>query len=305
MKSNDCTVHDSTKEGIDCSIGCTNGSIHNCTVYNVKEGIYVDPEQTAESNISIYDNLVYNCPDNGIILSSELNGTQQSMTGISIYNNILYGNAVGFSVGSISVPANTFSFTFINNTIYNNSYGGITLGNASYILSGIVRNNIIVGTSGNILTSLSGSGSQVVIDHNLFYNPGGYNASNIYGTNYIQADPLFNNPPTDFSLQSGSPAINAGSATAAPATDYIGTSRPQGVGYDIGAYEYKTVSTSPTTVAINAITVSSPNLLPTASASYRGVIAIVQGGNGVTDALYQCMKSAANTYSWVIIATGG
>ena len=235
---NDCTIHDSTKEGIDCSVGCTNGSIHNCTVYNVKEGIYVDPEQTAESNISIYDNLVYNTPDNGIILSSELNGTQQSMTGISIYNNILYGNAVGFSVGSISVPANTFSFTFINNTIYNNSYGGITLGNASYILSGIVRNNIIVGTSGNILTSLSGSGSQVVIDHNLFYNPGGYNASNIYGTNYIQADPLFNNPPTDFSLQSGSPAIDAGSATAAHATDYIGTSRPQGVRYDIGAYEY-------------------------------------------------------------------
>lgn len=38
--------------------------------------------------------------------------------------------------------------------------------------------------------------------------------------------------------------------------------------------------------------------LPTASASYRGQIRMVQGGSGVADALYVCVKNAANAYVW-------
>jgi hypothetical protein len=59
-----------------------------------------------------------------------------------------------------------------------------------------------------------------------------------WGASPVLANPLLVNPPTSFALQSGSPAINTGSSTSAPATDYIGTARPQGAGYDIGAYEY-------------------------------------------------------------------
>jgi hypothetical protein len=39
-------------------------------------------------------------------------------------------------------------------------------------------------------------------------------------------------------LLPGSPAIDAGSASGAPATDQRGVIRPQGCGVDIGAYEY-------------------------------------------------------------------
>ena len=45
--------------------------------------------------------------------------------------------------------------------------------------------------------------------------------------------------------------------------------------------------------------------LPTASVQYRGMLVRVEGATGVTDTLYCCMKAAANTYSWVSIATGG
>jgi len=47
-----------------------------------------------------------------------------------------------------------------------------------------------------------------------------------------------------------------------------------------------------------------PNSLPAASVTYRGAVVYQEGGGGVADRLVQCMKSAADTYSWVDVATG-
>jgi hypothetical protein len=44
--------------------------------------------------------------------------------------------------------------------------------------------------------------------------------------------------------------------------------------------------------------------LPTASETYRGVMVRVEGGSGVADKLYVCMKSASDAYSWVQVASG-
>ncbi len=56
--------------------------------------------------------------------------------------------------------------------------------------------------------------------------------------NNINGNPRFVNPATNLELQSGSPCINAGLDSLAPAFDFKGTPRPQGVRSDIGAYEY-------------------------------------------------------------------
>lgn len=60
--------------------------------------------------------------------------------------------------------------------------------------------------------------------------------------NLIGVKPLFRsyNPDGsgDFHVQPGSPAIDHGTSFDAPSTDFDGTHRPQGAGYDIGAYEY-------------------------------------------------------------------
>ncbi len=59
------------------------------------------------------------------------------------------------------------------------------------------------------------------------------------GTGNITGNPLFvDASAADYHLQPGSPCIDAGTSYKAPDTDYDGTSRPQGSGYDIGAYEY-------------------------------------------------------------------
>jgi hypothetical protein len=44
---------------------------------------------------------------------------------------------------------------------------------------------------------------------------------------------------------------------------------------------------------------------PTCTSSVRGRIWITQGGAGVTDSLFTCMKSAADTYAWIAGVTGG
>ena len=74
--------------------------------------------------------------------------------------------------------------------------------------------------------------------NNNFYE----NTPNINGvitdSNAIIGNPLFVNPGSDFHLQSTSPAIDAGLTLSEVTEDYEHNSRPQGSGYDIGAYEY-------------------------------------------------------------------
>ena len=59
------------------------------------------------------------------------------------------------------------------------------------------------------------------------------------GTSIINADPLFVNPATgNLHLQASSPCIDKGTASGAPSVDKNGYARPQGTGYDLGAYEF-------------------------------------------------------------------
>lgn len=44
--------------------------------------------------------------------------------------------------------------------------------------------------------------------------------------------------------------------------------------------------------------------LPAAAEAYRGALFVVRGGAGVADTIQVCLKSAANSYSWKVVATG-
>ena len=59
------------------------------------------------------------------------------------------------------------------------------------------------------------------------------------GEGNIATDPLFVDAANgELRLQAASPCIDAGTADGAPSTDFLGVLRPQGAGYDMGAYEY-------------------------------------------------------------------
>ena len=57
----------------------------------------------------------------------------------------------------------------------------------------------------------------------------------------LYADPLFVGPGDDH-LRSASPAIDSGTSTNAPGSDFDGRPRPEGAGFDRGAYEVATGS---------------------------------------------------------------
>ncbi|MGH8605663.1 MAG: choice-of-anchor Q domain-containing protein, partial [Gammaproteobacteria bacterium] len=114
------------------------------------------------------------------------------------------------------------NITIVNNTTYNNGLesghagGGVRI-NHPGAQNVTVRNNIAYQNDAFDILTESGN----IVDHNL------------------TTDPLFVNEATrDFHLQSGSPAIDAGSSDGAPANDYDNVSRPKGAAFDIGAYEY-------------------------------------------------------------------
>lgn len=151
------------------------------------------------------------------------------------YNNIVNVSGAGFAFYEGAECNNgPVNLRFINNVFKTGGYGirfnpAVSRNKAT---SAIVRNNIFSG-SGIQLNSNQPS-SEIIVDHNFFTG-----SSDLKGTDYLTGDPKFVSA-TDYHLQSTSPAINKGSSLNAPTTDYDGKARPQGAGFDIGAFEYGT-----------------------------------------------------------------
>ena len=234
-------------EGIDVMSGSHDGKVFNNHIYDLsKVGLYVDSYSAHTYNIDIYNNVIHGIKSYGIALTSELN---QLLEDVDVYNNIVYENqGAGIGVVAWGGAANhqTSNIKIINNTIYKNGYGG-TWDNGGIRLINpdarniIVRNNIC--SENNQFQIALFEGTNVIVDHNLIDGYRGY-PGEIYGDDYVEGDPKFVNPAAvDFHLMLDSPAIDNGSSVDAPNVDFDGIARPQGAGYDIGAYEYALLGT--------------------------------------------------------------
>jgi len=94
---------------------------------------------------------------------------------------------------------------------------------------GTPSQNVIVRN--NLATDYSLEGINVVADHNIEFT-------------HAQAASLFVAPPFDLHLLPGSAAVDTGSPDMAPPVDVEGVPRPQGAGFDVGAYEQFTPTLS-------------------------------------------------------------
>ncbi len=106
-----------------------------------------------------------------------------------------------------------------------------------------VNNNIAYASSGKQITYFTQKTPEtraLIMKNNLWYgNPYRHDFSP-YGENPEWSDPLFKNEGVDFHLQPSSRAIDRGTNSlelGSQFVDFDGTARPQGQGYDMGAYE--------------------------------------------------------------------
>jgi len=99
-----------------------------------------------------------------------------------------------------------------------------------------LRNNIVqIGGSAATILMDSASTPSTVIDSNCYHHRTG--TATGPGDNSIVADPIFiDSSNGDLHLFQNSPCIDAGDDSGI-GFDFDGTPRPQGQGYDIGAYE--------------------------------------------------------------------
>jgi hypothetical protein len=258
-------------EGINVKDGSYNVRIYNNVVHDLQKLAFgVDAWQHYTHDVEYFGNVAYNCKY-GIVISSERGGQVEN---VNVYNNISYNNTrAGLAIPHWSGTTDGLkkNVQFINNTSYNNGYGFL---NQSSLSENVVVRNNIFSQNGTNISIVSGAVAQTTVDHNLFHGAGGSG-----GDDPVIGDPLFVNASgADFHLQIDSPAIDAGSSLNAPNTDFDGIPRPQGAGYDIGAYEYASVTlmarARETTAYLSWIT--HPSLDP---AGYRIYYASETGGS--------------------------
>jgi len=170
-------------------------------------------------------------------------GVYQASPGGKVQNNLAYrGSGQGITMWHYAT-----NIVIANNTIF--QFGdGIVVG--SDPATGVYADYCAVND--NIIRSVAHSGIKEqgrAGAHNTYWSNLIYESALDYALaagrvpmNAFHADPLFVNWQIsgggDYHLKAGSPAIEVGTSSEAPSDDFDGVSRPQGKGFDVGAYEY-------------------------------------------------------------------
>jgi Right handed beta helix region len=168
----------------------------------------------------------------------------------SIIRNSRFEQSHGDGAVTMNHGAN---MQFYNNIVYNNDHGGLAgICYGAMTNNTQVYNNTFYGNGGSAIATCAGGGvTNTVIKNNLFHNNvnniddrgvGSVFANNLCGSLgphcEVVGDPAFTDAAAgDFTLQASSAARNAGVTLTTFNTDRIGTPRPQGSAWDIGAYE--------------------------------------------------------------------
>ncbi|MCK6555332.1 right-handed parallel beta-helix repeat-containing protein [Candidatus Binatia bacterium] len=205
-----------------------------------------------------------------------------SVRSSAIRNNLLYDNhasgIAGWDDGEGSNLYGTRDNRIVGNTIVQASNGrfAIVLRNGS--VNNAVLNNILLhlGSRGSLEVEAS-SFAGLVSDYNIVttvfsddvdflslteWRALGFDTHSIVAAaGAVFTDTIMAN----YRLKAGSPAIDAGTVVADLPTDLDGQPRPQGNGYDIGAYERAAASTPSLTPSLTATSTPLPSATRTSS----------------------------------------
>lgn len=183
-------------------------------------------------SVEIYYNLIYNTLDNGIDTYKE-NASDSSFY-VDIYNNVIY-NVTGPSMDITRVQNATIKNNVMLECDDNTNRYGIMIddGASDITLANIDSDyNQFYHSSGAIQISIASA--SVTATRSLAT----WRSNEGQDLNSNENDPLFTDAANnDFTLQSSSPCIDAGTSVELT-LDYLGNTVPFGSAPDIGAYEY-------------------------------------------------------------------
>jgi hypothetical protein len=198
---------------------------------------HVDGFQTFDNNgniaknIIIENNKVFGLFHQGIMIG---NATQGAVANITVRNNI-FANSASWGICAYGAASlNVYNNVFVN--IKSSAIGFRAYSNGP-ISTGEVKNNIFYVFGAAYWAE---GGSTIDASNNLLYKGDGTVDPTKFPNDLVNVDPKFVNPEAgDYRLQAGSPAIDAGIPLPGFSNDILGVTRPQGKGWDIGAYEYQ------------------------------------------------------------------
>jgi len=232
--------------------------------------------QYAPERVWFLFNHVYDC-DFGIYTGSNSglgSGTESYYIGNLIHNihhsTSTYNPGTGWSNAGLTLVGGLNRYV-VNNTIFDVDAGINSPGSGALQIVNNIISNVTDPQANHIFIEDGVTASNSTINSVLFdgtvrirwgsgevYSLAGFQAAFPgNGLNSLNADPLFvNTAGNDFSLRVGSPAADAGTLASAYAAylnlygssiakDIVGTSRPQGLRYDVGAYELPATQAPP------------------------------------------------------------
>jgi hypothetical protein len=206
-----------------------------------------------ESGTLIGENLIIGASGmerNGIAVGAAWDNTA-GRTNLVIRNNRIITPQVN-GIRNVGASATAYNWTnvfFYNNSVYNPVSGsGINLsGNFG---PSQIKNNILFGAGISEYPYDTATGLSVSHSNNVIYNAsdsvryafgegGSFGASDVltFEPSAVKTDPEFTSTAT-LQIPANSSAVNAGAALTQFSVDYLGTSRPQGSVWDIGAFEF-------------------------------------------------------------------
>ncbi|GJQ28934.1 MAG: hypothetical protein HBSAPP03_08180 [Phycisphaerae bacterium] len=202
-------------------------------------------ELGVNASLTMTGTLIYSSKDRGVTLTAATSSA--TLREVQVYSNTAHG-----------VEAVLGNLTLINALVRNNGQDGVRAGgggglgpSVSVWHATIARNagdgvEIEGGTfttTNSIIAYNSGVGLRRTggtFNHTyniIFSNTAGAFVGTVLSAGESTVDPKFTSTSV-YTLQSGSPAVNAGdSSLSVTSIDLVGATRPQGGGWDLGAYE--------------------------------------------------------------------
>ena len=281
------TIYSNSTSGITGN-GTSGNNVYNNTIYLNGNGITI-----SENGDNIYNNIVYSNTGigikgqafpanifNNLVYSNGSHGIlNNSSTFNPVYGNFCYSNGGDginadyckvFNNVSILNTGNGLrvnNFTrgglIYNNTFYNNSLNGITVGTVSGgppATGLLIKNNIVVQAVGSCIYANTTAGITVnQFNYNNFYPTGtavvgfwstatctilsAWQSASSQDSNSISSNPLFFNPgitkENGYLIPPNSPCVDIGmTLTTTVTTDYYGIARPFNSRFDLGFYEF-------------------------------------------------------------------